>query len=714
MHGDRMQHDLERRRATRLARVWSGLRHAVEDLEQVPVRALVLVDGHGSGKASTGLPVPSRGVKRLAGLLAVAALAAPAAAHAHATLVRAEPDNGAVLRNAPRVVQLTFDDSIRGASGNEVVSNETRASALAGSPRVSGRDLVLTLRRDLSDGDYSVRWSIVSQDGHREQGVLAFGVGEGRAPARPVLGASTPLAGSTVVLRTLYLLGLLVGAGVAGFWLLARRTLGERLQRPTAHLLFFAMLALFLGGSGIVHDAVSGTRYALVLRIVVILSLAAGAAAALAPVYPQMLAVAAALALALVVAPTLSGHALDRTQPRLLSVPVDLAHTLSAAIWFGGLVALVFALPRASADDGERATIVSRFSTVALASVCVLALTGLGRALTELGGVTEIWSTSYGRALMIKTALFLPLLALGWLNRSRLLGAFARLRRSAILESVLLLAIVAVVGVLTELRPGDEATASTATSAPLQAARAPTLPPRDAVVAARELGSLAVAVARSPGRATVTILGPDGTGGDGLKVHIDGRLATACGSGCYTARAATNPTVRVQVGQAETTIRVPETAPDATARLARLTRAVRGSRSIVFDETLRSNPSNATTTRFTVVAPDRLSYNTRGGGPSAIVIGKRRWDRDRAAAPYVESSQTPLDVTQPYWESPTNVHEIAPGVLTFLDRRIPAWFRLELGPKQPRVLRMTAAAHFMVDRYVGFDVPATVSPPPSR
>jgi len=54
------------------------------------------------------------------------------------------------------------------------------------------------------------------------------------------------------------------------------------------------------------------------------------------------------------------------------------------------------------------------------------------------------------------------------------------------------------------------------------------------------------------------------------------------------------------------------------------------------------------------------------------------------------------------------------GVLTFLDRRIPAWFRLELGPRKPRQLRMTAAAHFMIDRYVGFDVPATVSPPPSR
>ena len=90
------------------------------------------------------------------------------------------------------------------------------------------------------------------------------------------------------------------------------------------------------------------------------------------------------------------------------------------------------------------------------------------------------------------------------------------------------------------------------------------------------------------------------------------------------------------------------------------------------------------------------------GGPSAIVIGSRRWDRERPGAPYVESSQTPLDVIQPYWQTPTNVHEIAPGVLTFLDRRIPAWFRLELGPRKPRQLQMTAAAHFMIDRYVGF------------
>jgi hypothetical protein len=114
-----------------------------------------------------------------------------------------------------------------------------------------------------------------------------------------------------------------------------------------------------------------------------------------------------------------------------------------------------------------------------------------------------------------------------------------------------------------------------------------------------------------------------------------------------------------------------------------------------------------------MVAPDRLSYQTRNG-PAAVVIGALRWDRDSARAPWVRSAQTPLHVTQPGWGTPTNVHEIAPGVLTFLDRRVPGWFRMTLGGVRPRRVEMTAAGHFMVDRYVGFDVPVEISPPASR
>jgi len=65
-----------------------------------------------------------------------------------------------------------------------------------------------------------------------------------------VLGASAPLAWNNLVLRTLYILGVLAAAGSAIFWLLTRRVLGERLRAPLAHVLFFALLAAFLAGAG--------------------------------------------------------------------------------------------------------------------------------------------------------------------------------------------------------------------------------------------------------------------------------------------------------------------------------------------------------------------------------------------------------------------------------------------------------------------------------
>jgi copper transport protein len=648
-------------------------------------------------------------VKRTVVVLAVAALIAPAGAAAHATLIRTSPANGEVLARAPQSVRVEFDDRIRVAPGNAAVSNDKNSSVLDGRPQVTGHSLVIPLRPGIAEGVYSVRWSVASDDGHREQGVLAFGVGSGSASPQSVLGASSPLSWSNLVLRTLFFFGVLAAGGATVFWLLTRRVLGERLQTPLAHLLFFALLAAFLGGSGMAHAGPAGTRFALVLRVAITLALVGGAAAALAPSIPVLLFLAGACSFALLAAPALAGHALDRDQPRVLAPLVDLAHVVSAAVWLGGLLALVYVLPRASDEGPARATAVRRFSTSALVAVVVLGLSGLGRSLTELSAVHQLWTTSYGQILIVKTALFLPLLGLGWLNRTFLLGVLARLRRSALVEIALLTGIVVAVAVLTELRPG---TAQRAQAAPVAVAQPPALPPRDAVVVGRELGSLALAVARGRDMVTVTLIGPDGTGVDGRNVTVDGAPAAPCGSGCYRAPAVAGG-LSIGVDGSRLAFDLPASARDERALLRRVTRAIRTSRTIVFDERLASSPTNASTSHFEVSAPDRLSYTTKGG-PSGIVIGARRWDRARAGAPWVSSAQTPLDVTQPYWQAPTNVHFVAPGVLTFLDRRIPAWFRLTLAGNRPSRVEMTAPAHFMVDRYVAFDGPVVISAPPSR
>ncbi|HVA31461.1 MAG TPA: CopD family protein, partial [Gaiellaceae bacterium] len=227
-------------------------------------------------------------------------------------------------------------------------------------------------------------------------------------------------------------------------------------RKPLAQLLFFSLLLVFLGGSGIAHAAPPGTRFALVVKIALALALAGGAAAALAPTVRPLLPLAGAATLLLLLAPTLSGHALDRGQPRVLSALADFAHMASASVWLGGLLALVYVVPRATSDGMVRRAVARRFSSIALAAIVLVGATGVARALTELSTVHQVWSTSYGRALVAKTVLFVPLFGVGRLNRALLAGAFARLRRSVLVEIAVILGIVVAVAILTELRPGRE------------------------------------------------------------------------------------------------------------------------------------------------------------------------------------------------------------------------------------------------------------------
>jgi copper transport protein len=658
-------------------------------------------------------PNPLRHLARCAVLAAAAAaataLALPAVASAHARLLRTSPANGAALARAPRAVVVQFDDAVRSDGKSTAVANATGAPVTAGKARAHGRTLTIPLRAHLPRGDYSVRWSIVSDDGHHEVGVLAFSAGTGAPPGAPVLSAQAQLGAAGIVLRFLWYLGLLVAGGASFLSLLLRRVEPAALRRPLAHLLFFALLAAFVGAGGLARGTVEGTRFADVLIAALFVLLVAATAAALAPRSGQLLRVAQWVSLLLLLAPTLAGHALDPGQPAVLAPLVDLAHVAGAAAWLGGLAWLLAVAPHASAESRLRAA--HSFSVVALAAVAVLAASGLGRALTELDAVDQLWTTSYGRALLVKTAIFLPLLAVGFVNRTRLLDAFAALRRSVRVEVVAVAGIVVAVAFLTQLRPGRDTSSA---AQPPAVALPPVLPPRNAVVDAQELGSLAVAVARTPGRATVTVVDQNANGASGLDVRVDGRPAVPCGSGCYRAPARSGP-LTVRIGGERAVFAVSPTAPAATELVTRLTRAYRARRTVAYTERLASTPTNAQVTRFRLQAPDRLAYAT-AGGPQAIVVGARRWDRPSASARWQRSATSPLTVPSPYWTTVTNAHLVAPRTVTFLDRSIPAWFRVVLEPSRdlPRRVDMTAAAHFMVDRYSRFDGPLTISAPASR
>jgi hypothetical protein len=239
----------------------------------------------------------------------------------------------------------------------------------------------------------------------------------------------------------------------------------------------------------------------------------------------------------------------------------------------------------------------------------------------------------------------------------------------------------------------------------------PPQPPRGAVVDARQWGSRDVGVARVGDTVTVHVVSPQGNGVDGLRVRVDGRPATACGRGCYRTQAGLGP-ARVSVGPRTFRFTISPNAPSGARVVANAMRAYARLRTSTLNEHLTSGPTGGIDTTFEFAAPDRLRYAIRGG-PQAVVIGPRRWDRPSSVEPWVTSPQDRVRVMHLPWEQSYDAHVVAPNTVTFFDPHVRAWFRLVVDPRTslPRTVHMTGISHFMTDRYSRFDAPSTIAPP---
>jgi len=637
-------------------------------------------------------------------VVTVVSLAWPAAGWAHATLVRVTPENGAVLSKPPAAVRFVFDDTVRAGSGIKAIRNDGGASVLDGKARiVKGRTLVVPLRSGLPHGDYTVLWRVVSDDGHRIAGVTVFGVGAGRPPPSAALSVRNGPSVKDVLARWLLFAGLLTAVGAAFFRLAVA---------PVPMRVFLgSFLLVFIGVSGLLHDVPLSSRFGGTMAVVALISAIGAVFAAIAPIYPMVEPLVLAAALLLLPGPSIAGHALDPGRSRLEFVD-DVVHVAAASVWLGGVLALGLALR--SAGGGDRGALMRRFSNIAVVSVAVLAITGVVRALAELDTVSQLWTTGYGRALLVKTALLLALVAIGWVNRYRLVSRLevVALRRNIAVELLLFAGLVVAVAILTDLRPGrDRTTAAAAVSTGPPPPLAPGM-----LVQGKESGDYAVALAYRPPGEEVIVLGQDGAGVNGLSVKVNGVEAGSCGAGCYGAFAPLERTATVTVNGDELRFAIPAHPKPAAALLAKATRAFRGLSSVDYLERLASSPRHRVVSEFTLERPNKLEYHIRGGA-SGIVIGTRRWDR-AGKGRWFESGQTPTPQPEPIWAGHfTNAFLLdatpATYVVAFMKPLGPTWFTVRLDRKTllPRNLRMTTAAHFMTQRYVRFDAPPRIKPP---
>lgn len=152
-------------------------------------------------------------------------------------------------------------------------------------------------------------------------------------------------------------------------------------------------------------------------------SIALGLVLLLSPVSARRArAVALVLAVGIALSTSLTGHAADWGDVSR-STFFDWLHLVAASAWTGGLIGLgLVALGGEPAWPSPLlATVAGRFSR--LSGVCLLAVIGSGgyNAWVELGAVSALWTTAYGRVLAVKLAILVPLIAIGAINRYRVL-----------------------------------------------------------------------------------------------------------------------------------------------------------------------------------------------------------------------------------------------------------------------------------------------------
>ena len=414
-------------------------------------------------------------------LLAVAllALALPAAASAHATLVRTEPAYGKRIERSPSLVRLYFDESV------DVLPNAIRVYTAKGR-LLSGQTLASADKRiidapvsRLPRGGYTVRWRAVSADGHVVSGVFTFGVRMRAPPATEAFGAGGPTTSEHLV-RWLYFLALALLAGGLGFRLLiVRGPLGkaalrrfyqllgvgvvgvlevgivafllraeDALQLPFANFLYGDLSPLAKTRFGYAFVAMT-LGYALVAALV-FLAWLSDREWLLWPAFMLALGFASGL--------SLSGHSAADAGSSSLSELADWLHLSAAALWVGGLVQLAFVIW--PLEPGLRRRAFLRFSRLATVLIVVLLGAGTYLSVLRLPHLADLWNERYGQVLLVK--LGLVSLALAWgaahhfLVRPKLeRGAplFAGLPRSLMGESAVGMAILLAAAVLVDSKP---------------------------------------------------------------------------------------------------------------------------------------------------------------------------------------------------------------------------------------------------------------------
>ncbi|SDB99437.1 copper transport protein [Paenibacillus sp. UNCCL117] len=412
-------------------------------------------------------------------LIALAAgwLLPPAPAMAHAGLLQAVPAAGSELAEPPSAVTLTFNERLEtGVYYLRVYDMEKRKVTERPAAMNEARTTVTLELPELGKGTYLATYHVISADGHPVQGSYLFAVGQSldapsAANANEALeqmhrhgGELATGLGTRDVLqfaaRIAFFISMLTLTGWAlwyrWFALGRQEALRAKLGKVQAGLqqLYAVAYILFMGAhlGDLIGDGGTEGLISLFTKTTIGPAWLAGLVLALLSFVclqrgPWLTYIWVA---AVWLGKSLLGHA-AAFEPKSQTLLLDWLHLGASAVWVGGLVMLLYLF---RADQEAARPLLPAFSSAALLSIIVLAVTGTLSAFIFLPNIEYVLETAWGRWLLVKTGVVLLVVITAALIRyayrkkqERTVGLLIRL------DAAWMASILIIVGIFTYLTP---------------------------------------------------------------------------------------------------------------------------------------------------------------------------------------------------------------------------------------------------------------------
>jgi copper transport protein len=436
-------------------------------------------------------------LRRLIALGALVALLVPATASAHVTLVRSRPVTQSRVDEPPTEVRLTFNGPVT-ISPNAIRVLGPDGSVLSGAARTeNGGHVVVAPVSGLVHGQgYTVRWRVIGEDGHSPAGVFTFGVGVAAPAPTDAVGSSGTTWRDDLARWGLFgALALLIGPLVVRLALIRGSvpTLLERCFHVVGVVAAFLVIdigiaAFVLRASNALQVPIADLPYADLQPFAektrfgiafLVMTLGFGIIAALLLVgwvldrlelrWPALV-----LAVILTSGLSLSGHQATEPNAAPLAELADWLHLVAASVWVGGVATLAF-LVWPLAPSLRREAFLG-FARLAIGLVAVMVLAGAYLAIVRLPAVSDLWTTEYGRFLLLKSAMVGFALAWGAVHhllvRPRLeRGDELDIGPSLVGEATVAFAVLLAAAILTNLAPPPVNAGSSTAPATARAAR---------------------------------------------------------------------------------------------------------------------------------------------------------------------------------------------------------------------------------------------------